>query len=105
MNCPARQNGGLFHGFAHQRPEGYPSGQRRKTVNLLAYAFGGSNQPPSTNRFRMSRESFTGRTSAFQADGAGSLPVSRSIHALPFTSTQHEPLSIPHLAPTHQLTD
>src|SRR6185312_10539907 len=29
--------------------EGYPSGQRGQTVNLLAYAFGGSNPPPSTN--------------------------------------------------------
>ncbi len=29
-------------------PEGYPSGQRGQTVNLLAYAFGGSNPPPST---------------------------------------------------------
>ena len=28
--------------------EGYPSGQRGQTVNLLAYAFGGSNPPPST---------------------------------------------------------
>ena len=31
-------------------PEGYPSGQRGQTVNLLAYAFGGSNPPPSTSR-------------------------------------------------------
>src|SRR5579875_1774740 len=31
--------------------EGYPSGQRGQTVNLLAYAFGGSNPPPST-RFK-----------------------------------------------------
>lgn len=30
------------------QPEGYPSGQRGQTVNLLAYAFGGSNPPPST---------------------------------------------------------
>ena len=30
-------------------PEGYPSGQRGQTVNLLAYAFGGSNPPPSTS--------------------------------------------------------
>src|SRR5690606_2472066 len=29
--------------------EGYPSGQRGQTVNLLAYAFGGSNPPPSTS--------------------------------------------------------
>src|SRR5690625_7221553 len=28
--------------------EGYPSGQRGQTVNLLAYDFGGSNPPPST---------------------------------------------------------
>ena len=28
--------------------EGYPSGQRGQTVNLLAHAFGGSNPPPST---------------------------------------------------------
>ena len=27
---------------------GYSSGQRGQTVNLLAYAFGGSNPPPST---------------------------------------------------------
>jgi hypothetical protein len=31
-------------------PEGYPSGQRGQTVNLLAYAFGGSNPPPSTSQ-------------------------------------------------------
>ena len=30
--------------------EGYPSGQRGQTVNLLAYAFGGSNPPPSTTQ-------------------------------------------------------
>lgn len=28
--------------------EGYPSGQRGQTVNLLAYAFEGSNPSPST---------------------------------------------------------
>src|SRR5690554_900076 len=41
----------------HTRPEntpltsaeGYPSGQRGQTVNLLAYAFVGSNPTPSTN--------------------------------------------------------
>ena len=27
---------------------GYPSGQRGQTVNLLAYAFSGSNQEPTT---------------------------------------------------------
>ena len=31
--------------------EGYPSGQRGQTVNLLAHAFGGSNPPPSTSFF------------------------------------------------------
>ena len=34
--------------------EGYPSGQRGQTVNLLAYAFGGSNPPPSTSFNRAS---------------------------------------------------
>ena len=38
--------------------EGYPSGQRGQTVNLLAHAFGGSNPPPST-RFG-SAENFMG---------------------------------------------
>ena len=38
--------------------EGYPSGQRGQTVNLLAHAFGGSNPPPST-RFE-SAENFMG---------------------------------------------
>src|ERR1700704_5910324 len=33
---------------AHFR-EGYPSGQRGQTVNLLAYAFVGSNPTPSTS--------------------------------------------------------
>jgi hypothetical protein len=28
---------------------GYPSGQRGQTVNLLAYAFAGSNPAPTTN--------------------------------------------------------
>ena len=32
--------------------EGYPSGQRGQTVNLLAYAFGGSNPPPSTRSYQ-----------------------------------------------------
>src|SRR5699024_10866222 len=30
-------------------PEGYPSGQRGQTVNLLAYAFGGSTNSSGTN--------------------------------------------------------
>ena len=47
MPREARQNNGLFHRQAVSA-EGYPSGQRGQTVNLLAYAFGGSNPPPST---------------------------------------------------------
>jgi hypothetical protein len=31
------------------RSEGFPSGQRGQTVNLLAYAFEGSNPSPSTS--------------------------------------------------------
>ena len=41
------QNNGLFHRLTVSA-EGYPSGQRGQTVNLLAHAFGGSNPPPST---------------------------------------------------------
>src|SRR5690606_2774765 len=74
---------GCFTGFDPERPEGYPSGQRGQTVNLLAYAFGGSNPPPSTKIvqqvFLPAREKFNGRTPAFQADGAGSIPGCRSI--------------------------
>ncbi len=36
---------------ARFRSEGFPSGQRGQTVNLLAYAFEGSNPSPSTTRF------------------------------------------------------
>src|SRR5688572_31935484 len=54
--------------------EGFPSGQREQTVNLSAYAFGGSNPPPSTissliNGLR--GNSSVARASAFQAEGRG----------------------------------
>src|SRR5581483_1145449 len=53
----------------------YPSGQRGQTVNLLAYAFGGSNPPLPTIR--------RGNSSAVERQPsklgvAGSNPVSRS---------------------------
>src|ERR1700686_3055612 len=35
--------------YAAHFKEGYPSGQRGQTVNLLAYAFVGSNPTPSTS--------------------------------------------------------
>jgi hypothetical protein len=35
--------------YAAHFEEGYPSGQRGQTVNLLAYAFVGSNPTPSTS--------------------------------------------------------
>ena len=56
----------------------YPSGQRGQTVNLLAYAFGGSNPPlPTTDP--------GGNSSAVERQPsklgvAGSNPVSRSTH-------------------------
>ena len=44
-----------------------------QTVNLLAYAFGGSNpSSPTTNEIRGS--SSVGRASAFQAEGRGFEP-------------------------------
>ena len=42
-----RLSRGAMQGTA-QQVEGYPSGQRGQTVNLLANAYGGSNPPPST---------------------------------------------------------
>jgi hypothetical protein len=72
----------------------YPSGQRGQTVNLLAYAFGGSNPPLPTMRFGpsagdvdvkdASRESTGGNSSAVERQPsklgvAGSNPVSRSM--------------------------
>ncbi len=34
----------------HKSPGGYPSGQRGQTVNLLAFAFAGSNPAPPTRK-------------------------------------------------------
>ena len=60
--------------------EGFPSGQREQTVNLPAYAFGGSNPPPSTP----GEERFAGIAQLVERQPsklnvAGSNPVSRSI--------------------------
>src|SRR5256885_4525585 len=57
----------------------YPSGQRGQTVNLLAYAFGGSNPPLPTNF----AADDCGNSSAVERQPsklgvAGSNPVSRS---------------------------
>src|SRR5712692_4283632 len=59
--------------------ERFPSGQREQTVNLPAYAFGGSNPPLSTSMIIMydtkidgeSGNSSVGRARAFQARGRG----------------------------------
>ena len=50
--------------------EGCPSGQREQTVNLPAYAYGGSNPPPSTRRTRgdICGCSSVGRASVFQTE-------------------------------------
>ncbi len=51
---------------------GYSSGQRGQTVNLLAFAFGGSNPPPTTSRIIMDAGiAQLARASAFQAEGRG----------------------------------
>jgi hypothetical protein len=62
----------------------YPSGQRGQTVNLLAYAFGGSN-PPLPTMFMVGRamDDVCGNSSAVERQPsklgvAGSNPVSRS---------------------------
>jgi hypothetical protein len=38
---------------------GYPSGQRGQTVNLLAYAFSGSNPEPTTTLFYKGNSGFS----------------------------------------------
>ena len=38
---------------------GYPSGQRGQTVNLLAYAFDGSNPSPTTTLFSLAKHHFS----------------------------------------------
>ena len=75
-----------FKGLQPEEPAGrYPSGQRGQTVNLLAYAFGGSNPPLPTilavGARRAERE--RGNSSAVERQPsklgvAGSNPVSRS---------------------------
>ena len=62
----------------------YPSGQRGQTVNLLAYAFGGSNPPlPTTSAIGGLGARKGGNSSAVERQPsklgvAGSNPVSRS---------------------------
>ena len=62
----------------------YPSGQRGQTVNLLAYAFGGSNPPlPTTSNRAWPGTGKRGNSSAVERQPsklgvAGSNPVSRS---------------------------
>ena len=60
--------------------EGCPSGQREQTVNLPAYAYGGSNPPPSTRR---TTNNFAGVAQLVEPqfsklNVAGSSPVARS---------------------------
>ena len=56
--------------------EGYSSGQRGQTVNLLALPSQVRILPPPS--ICMMRVWYNGRTSAFQADDAGSIPATRS---------------------------
>ena len=61
----------------------YPSGQRGQTVNLLAYAFGGSNPPLPTILADIAGTIERGNSSAVERQPsklgvAGSNPVSRS---------------------------
>ena len=55
----------------------YPSGQRGQTVNLLAYAFGGSN-PPLPTSFSVGGNSSAVERQPSKLGVAGSNPVSRS---------------------------
>jgi hypothetical protein len=79
----------------------YPSGQRGQTVNLLAYAFGGSNPPlpttipglRTTTIFETGAHSKGGNSSAVERQPsklgvAGSNPVSRSIVAIALSTAR-----------------
>ena len=63
--------------------DGFPSGQRGQTVNLLAFAFGGSNPSPSIDKDSSAwqasylRAWCSGSTTAFQAVCVGSTPIAR----------------------------
>ena len=62
--------------------EGCPSGQREQTVNLPAYAYGGSNPPPSTRRTDR-EDDYAGVAQLVEPqfsklNVAGSSPVARS---------------------------
>ena len=65
----------------------YPSGQRGQTVNLLAYAFGGSN-PPLPTILRGNSSAVERQPSKLGV--AGSNPVSRSIVAIGFSTARNE---------------
>ena len=68
--------------FAYHMPAGsgrYPSGQRGQTVNLLAYAFGGSNPPLPTTRADAGGNSSAVERQPSKLGVAGSNPVSRSM--------------------------
>jgi hypothetical protein len=70
-----------FGEFANHMPAGsgrYPSGQRGQTVNLLAYAFGGSNPPLPTTRVAAGGNSSAVERQPSKLGVAGSNPVSRS---------------------------
>gem|GEM_PF-3679648 len=57
---------------------GVPERPKGSDCKSDVYDFEGSNPSPSTKNFPK-RAWFNGRTSAFQADGAGSIPAARSI--------------------------
>ena len=59
----------------YRKMEGYSSGQRGQTVNLLALPSQVRILPPPVGLLRVW---YNGRTSAFQADDAGSIPATRS---------------------------
>ncbi len=80
--------------------ERYPSGQREQTVNLPAYAFGGSNPPLSMSRretapgasLSQCGGSSVGRASAFQAERRGfdsRSPLSTLLYAQVAQSAEH----------------
>ena len=82
------------------RRERFPSGQREQTVNLPAYAFGGSNPPLSTKDGRQDNNR-AGIAQLVEREPsklgvAGSSPVSRSMNIAMFGKNAHVAQSAEH---------
>src|SRR5690606_177712 len=83
---------GCFTGFDPERPEGYPSGQRGQTVNLLSYDFGDSNPPRATKIVQQVYPSRRGSSSTVEPQPSKLMVRVRFPSPAPLDcNTQHKP--------------